>query len=35
PLIKKCKCSVVALSMDERGIPQDSKERFKIYNYSI
>ncbi|HCL90528.1 MAG TPA: methyltetrahydrofolate--corrinoid methyltransferase [Candidatus Atribacteria bacterium] len=30
PLVKKYKCSVVALTMDERGIPQDSKERFKI-----
>jgi len=30
PLVKKYKCSVVALIMDERGIPQDSKERFKI-----
>jgi 5-methyltetrahydrofolate--homocysteine methyltransferase len=30
PLVKKYKCSVVALTMDERGIPQNSKERFKI-----
>jgi 5-methyltetrahydrofolate--homocysteine methyltransferase len=30
PLVKKYKCSVVALTMDERGIPQDSKERFII-----
>lgn len=30
PLVKKYKCSVVALTMDERGIPQDSKVRFKI-----
>ena len=30
PLVKKYKCSVVALAMDERGIPQDSKERFEI-----
>ena len=30
PLVKKYQCSVVALTMDERGIPQDSKERFKI-----
>ncbi len=30
PLVKKYKCLVVALTMDERGIPQDSKERFKI-----
>ena len=30
PLVKKYKCSVVALTMDERGIPQDSKERFEI-----
>jgi len=30
PLVKKYKCLVVALTMDERGIPQDSKVRFKI-----
>jgi len=30
PLVKKYKCSVVALTMDEQGILQDSKERFKI-----
>ena len=30
PLVKKYKCSVVALTMDERGIPQDAKERFTI-----
>ena len=30
PLVKKYKCSVVALTIDERGIPQDSKDGFKI-----
>ena len=30
PLVKKYQCSVVALTMSEDGIPQDSKERFKI-----
>jgi len=30
PLIKKYQCSVVALTMNEKGIPQNSKERFKI-----
>ena len=30
PLVKKYKCSVVPLTMDERGIPQDSKDGFKI-----
>jgi len=30
PLVKKYKCSVVALTMNEQGIPQNSKERFKI-----
>jgi len=30
PLVKKYQCSVVALTMDEQGIPQGSKERFKI-----
>ena len=30
PLVKKYKCSVVALTMSEDGIPQDSKKRFKI-----
>ncbi len=30
PLVKKYQCSVVALTMNEQGIPQDSKERFKI-----
>ncbi len=30
PLVKKYQCSIVALTMDEQGIPQDSKERFKI-----
>ena len=35
PLVKKYKCSVVALTMDERGIPQDSKERFIIADVLI
>jgi len=30
PLVKKYQCSVVVLTMDERGILQSSKERFKI-----
>ena len=30
PLVKKYQCSVVALTMNEQGIPQNSKERFKI-----
>lgn len=30
PLVKKYQCSVVALTMNEKGIPQNSKERFKI-----
>jgi len=30
PLVKKYQCSVVALTMDEQGIPQGSQERFKI-----
>jgi len=30
PLIKKYQCSIVALTMSEDGIPQDSKKRFKI-----
>lgn len=30
PLVKKYQCSIVALTMNEQGIPQDSKERFKI-----
>lgn len=30
PLVKKYQCSVVALTMDEQGIPQNSKERCKI-----
>lgn len=30
PLVKKYQCSVVALTMDEQGIPPDSKKRFKI-----
>lgn len=30
PLVQKYQCSVVALTMNERGIPQNSKERFKI-----
>ena len=30
PLVKKYQCSVVALTMNEQGIPEDSKERFKI-----
>lgn len=30
PLVKKYQCSVVALTMDEGGIPQGVKERFKI-----
>lgn len=30
PLVKKYQCSVVALTMNEQGIPQKSKERFKI-----
>jgi len=30
PLVKKYQCYIVALTMNEQGIPQDSKERFKI-----
>lgn len=30
PLVKKYQCSIVALTMNEQGVPQDSKERFKI-----
>lgn len=30
PLVKKYQCSIVALTMNEQGIPQNSKERFKI-----
>ena len=30
PLVKKYQCSIVALTMNEQGIPQSSKERFKI-----
>jgi 5-methyltetrahydrofolate--homocysteine methyltransferase len=30
PLVKKYQCSVVSLTMNEQGIPQTSKERFKI-----
>jgi 5-methyltetrahydrofolate--homocysteine methyltransferase len=30
PLVKKYQCSIVALTMNELGIPQGSKERFKI-----
>ena len=30
PLVKKYQCSVVALTMNEQGISQNSKERFKI-----
>jgi 5-methyltetrahydrofolate--homocysteine methyltransferase len=30
PLVKKYQCSVVSLTMNEQGIPQNSKERFKI-----
>jgi len=30
PLIKKYKCLVVALTMNEQGIPQDAESRFKI-----
>lgn len=30
PLVKKYQCLVVALTMNEEGIPRDSKKRFKI-----
>ena len=30
PLIKKYQCLVVALTMNEQGIPQDAKSRYKI-----
>ena len=35
PLVKKYQCSVVALTMSEKGIPQDAKERLEIAHQLI